>query len=217
MYYDPWSRGGGFALDPPSLEMTLQLVGKCGWIARLVYRAFVGASPRVTESSIDSVERFALVRKVHKWRDPKKLCNFAARAGHLEVMQWARLNGCPWDASACGYAAKGGHLEVLKWARLNGCPWNEFTCEYAAKGGRLEVLQWARLEGCPWNEWTCCKAAGEGHLKVLQWSRLNGCSWDESCSLAAEGGTSRGGAVGADLWMPLGRVDVLQSGRGRPS
>jgi hypothetical protein len=25
-------------------------------------------------------------------------------------------------------AAKGGHLEMLKWARENGCPWNEETC-----------------------------------------------------------------------------------------
>ena len=29
MHYDPWSSGRGFALDPPSLEMTLQLVGDC--------------------------------------------------------------------------------------------------------------------------------------------------------------------------------------------
>ena len=149
MHYDPWSSGRGFALDPPSLEMTLQLVGDCGWIARLVCRAFVDASPRVTEASIDSVERLALVRKVHKWREPKNLCSFAARAGYLEVLQWARLNGSPWDEWTCAYAAQGGHLEVLQWARLNGCPWDEWTCSYAAGKGHLEVLQWARLNGCP--------------------------------------------------------------------
>ena len=49
--------------------MTLQLVGDCGWRARLVCRAFVGASPRVTESSIDSVERLALVRKVARTKE----------------------------------------------------------------------------------------------------------------------------------------------------
>jgi hypothetical protein len=26
------------------------------------------------------------------------------------------------------YAARGGHLEVLQWARANGCPWDEWTC-----------------------------------------------------------------------------------------
>jgi len=49
-------------------------------------------------------------------------------------------------------AAKGGHLEVLKWARENGCPWDEWTCAYAAEGGHLEVLKWARENGCPWDE-----------------------------------------------------------------
>ncbi len=51
----------------------------------------------------------------------------------------------------CTEAAKGGHLEVLQWARQNGCPWNELTCTEAAKGGHLEVLQWARENGCPFD------------------------------------------------------------------
>ena len=60
---------------------------------------------------------------------------------------------CPWDE-----AAKGGHLEVLKWARENGCPWDVGTCACAAEGGHLEVLKWARENGCPWNEGTCACA-----------------------------------------------------------
>ena len=52
-------------------------------------------------------------------------------------------------------AAEGGHLEMLKWARENGCPWDEDTCANAAKGGHLEVLKWARENDCPWDEWTC--------------------------------------------------------------
>ena len=27
-----------------------------------------------------------------------------------------------WDRWTCANAAEGGHLEVLKWARENGCP-----------------------------------------------------------------------------------------------
>jgi hypothetical protein len=30
---------------------------------------------------------------------------FAARAGHLELLQWAHANGCPWDESTCAMAA----------------------------------------------------------------------------------------------------------------
>ncbi len=50
-------------------------------------------------------------------------------------------------------AAGGGHLEVLQWARSQGCPWDEWVCAYAAEGGHLEVLKWARSHGCPWDEW----------------------------------------------------------------
>ena len=106
--------------------MTLQLVGNCGWVARLVCRAFADASRIVTESSIDSVERLGLVRTVNKWRKPSNLCNFAARDGHLDLLQRAaRFYGCPrrdWTLSR------------------NQCPWDESTCCYAASGGHLEVL-----------------------------------------------------------------------------
>src|SRR5689334_21762832 len=85
-----------------------------------------------------------------------------------------------WDKSTCAGAAQGGHLEVLKWARANGCPWNEWTCANAAAGGHLEVLKWAREYTCPWNLWTCSMAAQGGHLEVLKWARKNKCPWNES-------------------------------------
>ena len=28
---------------------------------------------------------------------PRSTCTYAARDGHLEVLRWARRNGCPWD------------------------------------------------------------------------------------------------------------------------
>jgi hypothetical protein len=58
----------------------------------------------------------------------------------------------------------GGHLEVLKWARENGCPWSEWTCE-RGDGGHLEVLKWARENDCPWDWRTCANAAEGGHLE----------------------------------------------------
>ena len=68
--------------------------------------------------------------------------------GHLEVLQWARENGCRWDGGTCSAAAEYGHLEVLQWARENGCPWDWTTSWRAARGGRLDVLRWARQNGC---------------------------------------------------------------------
>jgi len=46
-------------------------------------------------------------------------------------------------------AAEGGHLEVLKWARENGCPWDRRTTECANAGGHSDVLEWAKENGCP--------------------------------------------------------------------
>ena len=40
-------------------------------------------------------------------------CLFAARAGHLDVVQWLITSGYPCDA-----AAENGHLDVLQWARM---------------------------------------------------------------------------------------------------
>jgi hypothetical protein len=51
------------------------------------------------------------------------------------------------------WAARGGHLAVLQWARANGGDWNGGTCQVAAKGGHHTLLQWAWPDGCPW-AWT---------------------------------------------------------------
>src|SRR5205085_11975625 len=78
------------------------------------------------------------------------LCQEISKCGNLEVLKWARENGCSWNVSTCENAASGGHLEVLKWAHENACPWDKWTCEKAAQGGHLEVLKWARENGCAW-------------------------------------------------------------------
>ena len=78
------------------------------------------------------------------------VCAAAATTGDLEALKELRCaENFPWDEETCAYAAYGGHLEVLMWARKNGCPWDEGTCARAAKGGHLEVLKWLRENGCP--------------------------------------------------------------------
>jgi hypothetical protein len=127
-------------------------------------------------------------------RDPKKLkaralCGLAALQGRLEVLQWLRASGCPWDTYTCANAAKGGHFKLLKLLRANGCPWDATTCSIAAHWGHLEVLKWAHMNGCPWNKDTCSGAANSGHLAMLQWARANRCPWDATtCGIAAHCG-----------------------------
>ena len=52
---------------------------------------------------------------------PLKLVAFF---GSVELLAWAKDNGCPWSARVCALAAEGGHLAVLQWAREHACPWS---------------------------------------------------------------------------------------------
>ncbi len=36
----------------------------------------------------------------------------------------AQVPPCPWNERFYIYAAMGGYLEILIWARKNGCPWH---------------------------------------------------------------------------------------------
>jgi hypothetical protein len=128
-----------------------------------------------TEAAAEERSLDTLKQKLEKDRLSKSsVCQLAAKGGHLDVLQWVRLNGCPWDAETCVAAAMGGHREVLQWLHMNGCPWNDRTCVGAARSGHLGMLQWARENGCPWNWLTCANAKAKGHFELLSWAKANG-------------------------------------------
>src|SRR5580698_613784 len=54
-------------------------------------------------------------------------CYEIAEEGSLEILKWARYNGCEWDWKTCAHAALNGHLHILEWARSKGCPWDYDT------------------------------------------------------------------------------------------
>jgi hypothetical protein len=66
---------------------------------------------------------------------------------------------------------RSSHLDVLKWARKNGCEWDELTCQNAAQGGHLDVLKWARKNGCEWNIQLCIDNAHD--VVIVDWIRAN--------------------------------------------
>jgi hypothetical protein len=86
------------------------------------------------------------------------------------VLQWARANGCPWDAGTCSLAANDGHLAVLQWLRANGCPWDWKVAHSAAREPHTAVLDWARANGCP----ELRKTAGWGRQGLCAWQRGTG-------------------------------------------
>ena len=46
-------------------------------------------------------------------------------------------------------AAMNGHLELLKWARLNGCPWDEKRYVYGVENVDPALVRYLEDEGCP--------------------------------------------------------------------
>ena len=57
----------------------------------------------------------------------------AAEGGNLEVVQWLRGEGCPWDSLTCHHAVFKSHVEVLRWVRANGCPFRAEHRDWAAE------------------------------------------------------------------------------------
>ena len=157
---------------------------------------------------VGSVEDLAwAMNHGRQWVLDEMTCSYAAEAGRLEVLKWARAHDCPWNERVTTMAGAEGHLEVLKWAREQGCPWHENTRDLAAGGGHLEVLKWARAQDppCPWDEETTVRAALTGNLEILQWARAG---VQKGRSRRAPGGSE----VGAGQRMPVGRGH-LRSGR----
>ena len=161
-------------LDDPADLARLRVV------SRGMRNAVAATGSRFVEMDVFHAVKFGCfdtLKRLLRENDPycASICAEAAKRGHLEMLQWARANGCPWHEGTCWQAALAGRLEVLQWARANGCPWNEAACAHAALGGHLEVLQWARANGCPWDEKTCAMAARKGQFQVLKWAIKNGC------------------------------------------
>ena len=64
--------------------------------------------------------------------DPSGNYYYAAYGRNLELVQWLRGEGCPWNWKTCANAVYKGHVEVLRWARENGCPWRAVDRDRAA-------------------------------------------------------------------------------------
>jgi len=55
----------------------------------------------------------------------------------------------PWDEDICAEAAVSGHLELLKWARVNQCPWDAATYHFGQDNGDPALMRYLEDHGCP--------------------------------------------------------------------
>jgi hypothetical protein len=106
----------------------------------------------------------------------------AVRGGHVCTLAWLLSRGVLLPDGVCDWAADAGDLSMLQYLRSLGppCPWDGKTCMFAARNGHLDVLQWARSqpEPCPWDWRTYVEAAENGHLHVLQWAWSQVSEWN---------------------------------------
>ena len=123
-----------------------------------------------------------LVRETYRRTCRRMVCNWAAKGGHMDILNYLRERGCVWDETVTSGAAKGGHFELLKWLRQEDCPWDKYTVRNAAKNGHLNILKWALENGCSEGKGMYTAAAKGRRIEILDWLWNNGYrSFTQSC------------------------------------
>lgn len=123
------------------------------------------------------IAMLSCMKKHNLLGDGKYLWHYAARSGHIEVLDWLGDNGfeftddLPLSGACCGFQE-----EVFSWASQRGINWkNEATCALAALYGNLPCLQWLRENDCPWDGRVIRTAQRRGHDDIVQGAINNGC------------------------------------------
>ena len=131
-----------------SLEMLYDEAARCGQIEMLewftenngtgwhsyIVKAAIQGECQSTQDSEGRHRRFAIGQinvlqwLINKGHDLSKnglyICQQAATSGALNVLQWARELGYPWDKTVTKQARINNSYDVYKWAIENGCPVN---------------------------------------------------------------------------------------------
>ena len=71
------------------------------------------------------------------------------QVGNVEVIEWCTQNGCNLNEHTFS-AAFDAKIEVLEWLKLNNCPWGVVSIEYARINNfSSHVIKWLESNGCP--------------------------------------------------------------------
>ena len=126
-----------------------------------------------------------------------KICEYAAKNGHLECLKYVHKNGYQLDEWTCYFAAFNGHLECLKYAHKNNCynidsilNSDNCICYLAAFNGHLECLKYMiRIINKNYrndDQYTCNFATINGHLDCLKYAYENGYPFGEGTHMRFE-------------------------------
>ncbi len=124
--------------------------------------------------------------------DASGVCAGAAKAGNIQMLQWALDKDFRWNSKATTNAAAGGHLALLQYAMKTGCTLH--SCDVAsgaASHGHIRILDWILSIDAQLSLYSALEeAAFSGQLAVCQWARANGKVIDLTgvCASATRGG-----------------------------
>jgi hypothetical protein len=138
------------------------------------------------------------------WQNPK-LCECSVAglsnvvfpsSSNLEMLQWLRGIGCPWEVEQVARAAAiTGDPKTMDWLLANGCPWSSEALPLAAQYGNLDFVKFAVNVGYTVGIAEICTSAATPHpsfsldlrkkLEVLRWAHKQGFPWNEDTSLQA--------------------------------
>lgn len=94
-----------------------------------------------------------------------QLCYTAAKKGHMHMLIWLKEYGFTFDKRVYAGAAMGGFMDIIKWAKKNGCPTNSlFLPNLASK--YPEIVRWFLKHDAKWDH--TLYAIKNGHLDALK-------------------------------------------------
>jgi hypothetical protein len=163
--------------------------GAAGDLVQLQWLRDHGA-PLTTSSSYEaaeggSVQVFEFLQQQQGVAFDSLTMQKAAKHGQLQICQWLRAAGCPWDAEVCTAAAECYQVETLRWLHEQGCPWNApYICRRAVSSDNsrsIELLQYMLSAGTLTDAALLTELllrAGEyWQLAVAKWLRQQGAEW----------------------------------------
>eukprot|EP00953_Heterococcus_sp_UTEX-ZZ885_P024632 13462-Heterococcus_DN1.PRE.2 len=137
---------------------------------------------------------FLLARSRPERRFAKLIVKYTARLNKLELLQWLREQGCPWELKTLlNEAAKGAGVPLLEWLRQHAP--DQFSAAkatmlyYAGFAGNLEAASWLLQAGAPWPDsyvrdgspaalrGTCQKICWP--VRALQWALSTVRTWGD--------------------------------------
>lgn len=160
-----------FAVSEHDIPIITFLLEDCGLL-------FKGQKDIIRHSA-HSLPLLKYLHEEHGWPLVPEVIGVAAFKGRLDVIIYARKNGCDWFPFAASYAAMIGRVDILEYLHTNGCPFDPVVCAEAAKRGHLECLKFAHeIAKCDLGVIAAVNAAEYDHLDCLKYAIDKGCEYN---------------------------------------